>query len=348
MTIIDAHTHFIPESLDQEAPQRPEWGIEIARRDGTLWVSHEQGFAYPLDETFFGGDVKLADMDSRGLDLSVMSISPTLFFYWIGASDAASFARYANDALADVVRRAEGRLTGVATLPMQDPDAAAVELRRAVEELSLRGAHIGTSVEGTHLDDARFAPVFEAATALNVPLIVHPYYVGPRPGLEQFYLTNLFGNPLDTALCAARLIFSGAFELYPNLKLMLVHAGGFLPYQIGRLDHGWSVRPEPKEKLDRKPSEYLDRLFYDTISHHDSALTWLVQLVGDEQVLLGTDLPYDMADEDPVGRITRIALAPSSSERVMGSNAAELFGVTTEVPAGTPRELEIAGEGEGL
>jgi len=348
VTIIDAHTHFIPESLDQEAPQRPEWGIEIARRDGTLWVSHEQGFAYPLDETFFGGDVKLADMDSRGLDLSVMSISPTLFFYWIGASDAASFARYANDALADVVRRAEGRLTGVATLPMQDPDAAAVELRRAVEELSLRGAHIGTSVEGTHLDDARFAPVFEAATALNVPLIVHPYYVGPRPGLEQFYLTNLFGNPLDTALCAARLIFSGAFELYPNLKLMLVHAGGFLPYQIGRLDHGWSVRPEPKEKLDRKPSEYLDRLFYDTISHHDSALTWLVQLVGDEQVLLGTDLPYDMADEDPVGRITRIALAPSSSERVMGSNAAELFGVTTEVPAGTPRELEIAGEGEGL
>lgn len=345
MTVIDAHTHFIPELLEEEAAHRPEWGIDVTRRDGTRWVSHDQGFAYPLDETFFGGDAKLADMDGRGLDLSVMSISPTLFFYWIGASDAASFARYANDALADVVRRAEGRLTGVATLPMQDPDAAAVELRRAVEELSLRGAHIGTSVEGAYLDEPRFAPVFEAADALGVPLILHPYYVGPRPGLEPFYLTNLFGNPLDTALCASRLIFSGVFEAHPNLELILVHAGGFLPYQIGRLDHGWSVRPEPKAQLERKPSEYLDRFFYDTISHHDSALAWLVELVGDERVLLGTDLPYDMADEDPVGRITRIALAGDSSERVMGSNAAELFGIRTEAAASARGEVEIAGEG---
>ena len=345
MTIIDAHTHFIPELLEQEAPRRPEWGIEIARRDGTRWVSHEQGFAYPLDETFFGGEAKFADMDGRGLDVSVMSLSPTLFFYWIGASDAVSFARYANDALADAVRRAEGRLVGVATLPMQDPYAAAVELRRAVEELSLCGAHIGTSVEGAYLDEPRFAPVLEAADALGVPLILHPYYVGPRPGLEPFYLTNLFGNPLDTALCASRLIFSGVFEAHPNLKLILVHAGGFLPYQIGRLDHGWSVRPEPKAQLDRKPSEYLDRFFYDTISHHDSALAWLVELVGDERVLLGTDLPYDMADEDPVGRITRIALAGDSSERVMGSNAAELFGIRTEAAASARGEVEIAGEG---
>lgn len=327
MSVVDAHTHFIPASLAEEASRRPELGIEIERRDGQSWVSHEQGFAYPLDETFFGAEAKVADMDARGIDVSVMSISPTLFFYWIDAAETASFARYANDALADTVRHSDGRLVGVATLPMQDPAAAAEELRRAVDELSLRGAHIGTSVEGEYLDEARFAPLLEAAGELGVPLIVHPYYVGPAPRLEQFYLTNLFGNPLDTALCASRLILSGAFELFEDLRVMLVHAGGFLPYQIGRLDHGWAVRPEPKAQLQRKPSEYLDRFFYDTVSHHDAALAWLVDLVGDERVVLGTDLPYDMADPDPVGRVDRLQLDRDSRERVAGANAAELFGL---------------------
>jgi aminocarboxymuconate-semialdehyde decarboxylase len=344
MTVVDAHTHFIPASLGEEASRRPEWGIEIERRDGERWVRHEQGFAYPLDETFFGGEAKLADMDARGIDVSVMSISPTLFFYWIRAGDGASFARYANDALADTVRRSDGRLAGVATLPMQDPEAAAAELRRAVEELSLRGAHIGTTVEGGYLDDDRFAPLLAAADALDVPLIVHPYYVGPRPRLEQFYLTNLFGNPLDTTLCASRLIFSGAFELFGNLKVMLVHAGGFLPYQIGRLDHGWAVRPEPRVQLQRKPSEYLDRFYYDTISHHDSALAWLLELVGDDRVVLGTDLPYDMADQDPVGRVDRLPLAPASRARVAGTNATRLFGVATAAAAGAAGDGMAGGE----
>jgi aminocarboxymuconate-semialdehyde decarboxylase len=345
VTVVDAHTHFIPASLGKEASRRSEWGVEIGRRDGQAWVSHEQGFAYPLDETFFAGEAKLGDMDARGIDFSVMSISPTLFFYWIGPADAASFARYANDALAEAIRGSDGRLAGVATLPMQDPDAAAGELRRAVEELSLSGAHIGTTVEGGFLDESRFAPVLEAADALGVPLIVHPYYVGPMPRFEQFYLTNLLGNPLDTALCASRLIFSGALERFGDLKVMLVHAGGFLPYQIGRLDHGWTVRPEPKVQLERKPSEYLDRFFYDTVAHHDSALAWLVDLVGDERVVLGTDLPYDMADQDPVRRVDRLELAPESRERVAGANAAQLFGVPVEPSAGAKADVQAAGEG---
>jgi aminocarboxymuconate-semialdehyde decarboxylase len=344
VTVVDAHTHFIPASLGEDATRRPEWGIEVAPRDGQHWVTHEEGFAYPLDETFFGDAAKLADMDARGFDVSLMSISPTLFFYWIPAADGAAFARYANDALADAVRRSDGRLAGVATLPMQDPESAAAELRRAVEELSMRGAHIGTTVEGAHLDEERFAPVLEAADALGVPLIVHPYYVGPHPRLEQFYLTNLFGNPLETALCAARLIFSGTFERFPNLEVMLVHAGGFLPYQIGRLDHGWTVRPEPKVQLQRKPSEYMDRFFYDTITHHDSALAWLVELVGDSRVVLGTDLPYDMADQDPVGRLARLALTPESSAGVRGANAARLFAIAAGTTTGTAKEARMAGE----
>ena len=324
--VVDVHTHFIPPALVDEAASHPEWGVGSERRDGATWLRHEQGFAYPLDPTFAGGERKLEDMSERGIDLAVMSLSPTLFLYWIGAPAATAFARFANDALADAVRDSGGRLAGLATLPMQAPDAAAEELRRCVEELDMRGAHIGSSVEGAQLDDARFEPVLAAAEELAVPLVLHPYYVGSKPGLEDYYLTNLYGNPADTALAAARLILSGVLDRHGALDLVLVHAGGFLPYQIGRLDHGWSVRPEAQEQLERPPSEYLGRFHFDTITHHDGALRWLLELVGGERVLLGTDLPYDMGDYDPVARLDRVAPTRETRERVAGLNAAGLFG----------------------
>jgi aminocarboxymuconate-semialdehyde decarboxylase len=325
--VIDAHTHFIPPALVEEAPRRPEWGLTVEQRDGQQWLRHEQGFAYPLHATFLGGEEKLEDMRRRGIDFALLSLSPTLFLYWIGAAEAEAFARFANDALADTVERSDGRFAALATLAMQSPEAAAEELHRCVEQLGMRGAHIGTSVEGEPLDQARFAPVLEAAETLGVPLVLHPYYVGDKPGLEDYYLTNLFGNPLDTALAASRLIVSGTLERLPGLDVVLVHAGGFLPYQIGRLDHGWSVRDETSAVLERPPSEYLDRFHFDTITHHDGALRWLIELVGDERVVLGTDLPYDMADADPVGRLGRAALAHEAHENVAAANAQRLFGV---------------------
>jgi aminocarboxymuconate-semialdehyde decarboxylase len=323
--VVDVHTHFIPPALVDEAPRHPEWGIAVEARNGTSWLRHEQGFAYPLDPSFVGGRHKLADMSRRGIDLAVLSLSPTLFLYWIAAAEAEAFARFANDALAEAVRDSGGRLAGLATLPMQSPAAAAEELRRCVEQLGMRGAHIGTSVEGDQLDDQRFATVLETAEALGVPLMLHPYYVGSKPGLEDYYLTNLFGNPLDTGLAASRLILSGSLERHPGLDVVLVHAGGFLPYQIGRLDHGWSVREETRVRLERRPSEYLDRFHFDTITHHDGALSWLLELVGDERVLLGTDLPYDMGDGDPVARLDRVARSQEARDRVAGLNAARLF-----------------------
>jgi aminocarboxymuconate-semialdehyde decarboxylase len=321
--IVDTHTHFIPPALAAEAQRHPEWGVEV---DGS-WVRHAQGFAYPLDETFLGGDAKLADMDARGIDRSILSLAPTLFLYWIEAPAAEAFARFANDALAETVAASAGRLAGLGTLPMQSPEVAAAELRRCVEELGFCGAQIGTNVEADALDHPRFAPVLEAADALGVPLVLHPYYVGPKPGLEDYYLTNIAGNPLDTALAAARLIFSGTLERLPGLRPVLVHAGGFLPFQLGRLDHGWSVRPEPKERLDRPPSEYLARFHFDTITHHDGALRWLLELAGPDRVVLGTDLPFDMGDGDPVGRLDRVAPSDDVREKVACRTAERLFGL---------------------
>jgi aminocarboxymuconate-semialdehyde decarboxylase len=329
-TVIDAHTHFIPrEYLD--AADHPEWGAYVESRDGAPWIVHEQGFAYPFERTFLCEDVKFEDMRARGIDLSVASLAPSLFYYWIGAADSIAFARMANDSLAKTIAESGGKLEGVASLPMQNPEASAEELRRAVDELSLVGAQIGTSIEGEFLDHDRYSPVWEAANALEVPIILHPYYVGPRRGFEDYYLTNIFVNPMDTALAASRIIFSGILDRYPTLTFVLVHAGGFLPYQIGRLDHGWKVREEPKHRISRRPSEYLDRFYFDTITHNDSALRWLIDFVGDRSVIVGTDLPFDMADEDPLGRLDRVIDDGAQWERIAGANARTLFDLRAEL-----------------
>jgi aminocarboxymuconate-semialdehyde decarboxylase len=329
-TTIDVHTHFIPsEFLD--AADHPEWGAHVESRDGSPWIVHEQGFAYPFYRTFLCDEEKFEDMRARGIDLSVASLAPSLFYYWIDDVDAIAFARLANDSLAKAVAESGGRIEGVASLPMQDPEASAEELRRAVEELSLVGAQIGTTIEGDYLDNDRYSPVWEAADSLKTPIILHPYYVGPRRGFEDYYLTNIFVNPMDTALAASRIIFSGILDRFASLTFVLVHAGGFLPYQIGRLDHGWNVRGEPKERISRRPSDYIDRFYFDTITHNDSALRWLIDLVGDRRVVMGTDLPFDMADEDPLGRLDRVLDDGVERERVTASNARALFGLHDEL-----------------
>jgi aminocarboxymuconate-semialdehyde decarboxylase len=321
--VIDVHTHFIPPEL-YEAAHHPEWGTRIENRDGLPWVVHMEGFAYPFDPTFLCGDAKFEDMRRRGIDRSLISLAPTLFYYWIPVPDAVMFARLANDSLAKAVAESGGKLLGLASLPMNDPEASSNELRRAIEDLGMVGAQIGTTIEGDYIDGDRFLPVWETANELNVPLVLHPYYVGPKVGYEDYYLTNIFVNPMDTALAASRIIFSGLLERFPTVNLMLVHAGGFLPYQMGRLDHGWDVRKEPKQKISARPSEFLNRFYMDTITHNDSALGWLIRHVGSERVVLGSDLPFDMADEDPVGRLDRVA-DEAARERISFANAVELF-----------------------
>ena len=200
-----------------------------------------------------------------------------------------------NDCLAEFASASGGRIVGLASVPLQDPESAARELRRAIEELGFRGAQIGTSVEGVPLDDARYAVFFKEASELHVPLMIHPYAVGKRERMEDFQLNNLVGNPMDTCLSAARLILSGFLDRYPELKIILPHGGGYLPYQIGRLDRGYFARPG-KNLCEHAPSEYLKRFYFDTILFDPKPLKFLFDLVGAERLMVGTDLPFDVAD----------------------------------------------------
>jgi aminocarboxymuconate-semialdehyde decarboxylase len=325
--VVDVHCHFVPPDLVGELAAAPVHGVSLEQRDGARWLSHRQGYAYPLHDEFLGGEAKLADMDRRGIDVSLLSIAPPLLHYDLGPDEGEAFARRVNDALAKAAAGSSGRLPAVATVPLQDPERAARELRRAVEELGAVGVEIGATMEGRQLDDDAFLPFWEAADSLAVPVILHPYYVGPKPGLTDYYLTNLYGNPLETGLAALRLIFSGLLDRLARLRILLVHAGGFLPYQVGRYDHGWRVRQEPKRNILRPPSEYLDRFYFDTITHDDHFLGSLTELVGPEHVLLGTDLPFDMSDPEMVDRVGRVASSEEERRRIVGGNAIDLFGI---------------------
>jgi aminocarboxymuconate-semialdehyde decarboxylase len=307
--------------------------------DGVEWMVHRQGFRYPVQPAFHDVEARLASMDERRIDQAVVSIAPPLLLYWADPDGTAAFCRQANDSLARFAASSGGRITAVATLPMQDPDAAIHELHRAVGELGMRGAEIGPNVEDVFLDHPAVRPVLHAAQALGVPLILHPYYVGPREGLGEFYLTNLIGNPLATTVCAARLILGGVLDELDRLELVLMHGGGYLPYQIGRLDHGHQVRPEAKASR-RPPSAYLDRFTYDTILHAPAPLRFLVDLVGADRVAFGTDFPFDMGAGPFDEQVAGAGLDQRELDAVAWRTAARLFRLAPEAGVGATERSE--------
>ena len=314
---VDVHTHVIPLAILREA--RGAHGIfGVRERDGRF--VHPEGFTAPLTDDFYESEAILARMDGMGIGVSVLSLSPTMFFYEQPAAEAIGFARLANDAIAELAAE-DDKLRAIAQLPMQAPDAAAAELERAVLELGMCGALIGTNVGSRSLDEAAFDPVFASAERLGVPIELHPYFTGPKPRLEPFYFTNTIGNPLDTCVAAARLIHAGTLDRFPELRLVLVHGGGYLPYQLGRLDKAWSVRAEPRSAIVQPPSTYLRRFWIDTLTHSEVALRFLSQLIGTDRLLVGTDLPYDMADASPLEAIRSVGLDPD----VPGATALGLF-----------------------
>lgn len=301
-----------------------------ARIEGTgstRRVVHDQGYAYPLLEEFTDPAAKLGAMDRKGIEISLLSPPPPLFYYWADAETGARTARLVNDGIASLVEAEPSRLRGMATVPLQDVGAAVEELERVVSVYGFRAVEIGTSVEGAQLADEAFKPFLRRAGELGVLLLAHPYYVGAKQSLEDYYLTNLLGNPYDSTVMIANLMFSGVLDELPGLKLCVAHGGGFAPYQIGRLDHGHRVRSEPREHTETAPSELLGRLFFDTVTFNPRALRYLVDLVGAEQVALGSDAPFDMGDEDPRSTVTSVpGLSERERETILSGTARRLLG----------------------
>ena len=321
---IDIHAHFVPEEYLRliEAEGKPH-GLRLRPGpNGPLIVAGQVAFG-PIAVLYHDLGMRLKEMDAQGVAVHALSLMPPMV-YWADGALGNRLARLVNDAMAGASRAHPERFVFFATLPMQDPEAAVNEVSRAVNQLGGRGVYLGTNVRGKELSDPSFLPVFERIDALRVPIFLHPLNVIGVQRLTSYYLHNLLGNPFDTAVAAANIIFSGLLDRFPKLKICLPHAGGALPYLIGRLNHGWKVRQECKA-LKKPPSSYLRRFTYDTISHAPESLSYLIDLVGADQVMLGSDYCFDMGYERPVKAVTALKLSRADQEKILGGNAARLL-----------------------
>lgn len=324
--IIDVHAHYVPRSfLEAIEKEGAPYGASL-RRDGgdpTILVA---GRPYgPITRHYYETKPRLKDMDKARVDMQVLSLNPPMV-YWADPALAGRLARLYNDELAATVAGCPGRLAGLATLPLQDVPAAITEMEWAIRQLGLRGVYIGSNVRGKDLDHPDLLPFFAKAEALRAPVFIHPIDVVGGERLRSYYLHNGLGNPFDTALAAARLIFGGVLDRFPRLQVCLAHAGGALPYLIGRLDRVYRVRKEARAGVRRPPTAYIRRLYYDTITHHGQALRYLVSLVGADRVALGSDYRFDMGLTDPAGAVQAIRpLARADRSAILGGAAAKLL-----------------------
>ena len=324
---VDIHAHFVPEGYLRliETEGEPH-GVRLRHGpDGPVIMVGHIPFG-PISPRYHDLDLRLRAMDTQGVTVHALSLMPPMV-YWADEALGVRLARLVNEAMAEAARAHPGRLVGLATLPMQAPEASVAEAERAVRELGCRGVYLGTNVRGRDLDDPAFLPVFEKIAALGLPIFLHPINVLGGERLGQYYLHNLLGNPFDTAVAAARLVYGGVLDRFPALRVCLPHAGGALPYLLGRLDRGHAVRPECRH-LPRPPSAYLPHFFFDTISHAPEALRYLISVAGADRVMLGSDYCFDMGYDDPVGALDTVRpLSRGDRERILGGNALALLGV---------------------
>lgn len=325
---IDVHAHILTdETMALINKAAPSLAIKLTPIDQDISVLEVNGVPYkPFPRGGWDVEQRLKDMDFSEVGAQVLSITPQTFLYGIDASLNATVAALQNDQIAKTVKAQPDRFYGIATLPMQAPDKAAAELRRAMRTLGLKGAQIGSNVNGRNLDDPSFEPLWEAANELKALIMVHPTQVAAADRLKSYYLTNLIGNPLNSTIAVASLVFGGVVARYPDIKFFFVHGGGFAPWQAGRFSHGWHVRPEPQAKLKVAPDASLATLYYDTILHARPQLECLLSLVGTSRVVLGSDYPYDMGTFECARQVTALAIPDADKAKILNRTPLTLLG----------------------
>jgi aminocarboxymuconate-semialdehyde decarboxylase len=324
---IDTHTHVLADATIKLLQKEiPSLNLRLTPIDGDNAVLEVAGVAYrPFPRG--GHDIarRFADMDAAEVDMHILAGAPQTWLYGQEASVGIAASAIQNDEMARLVKEHPDRFAAIATLPMQAPDKAADELRRAMTKLGMHGAMIGSNIHGKNLDDPSFEPLWAAAEELDAFMVIHPGNVAGADRLKSYYLGNLIGNPLDTTIAAACLIFGGVLERHPKLNFVMVHGGGFIPYQGARWVHGWQVRPEPKLHLKHSPEAYLDRFLYDTILHSKTTLEFLISSVGADRVFLGSDYPYDMGMMDCARHVRSLGIAAADRDTILGGHAARIL-----------------------
>lgn len=315
---IDVHNHAIPEPAVELLRTDPAFRTTV-EGDRVHGGNHVDFTLFP---SFRDPDAKLRELESKKLEGAVISAAPPLFFYDVDAEAGEAMATATNQGLREFAATHPDRYRWMAHVPMAAPDRAAAVLEDAVRAGAV-GVEIATNVAGGRLDEDRYEPFWAAAERLRTPVLIHPAYNEPHRGLGAYYLQNVIGNQLETTVAIERLIAAGVLERHPGLRVVLVHAGGYFPFQAGRLRHARTVRPE-LEGTPEDPWRYLGQIMVDTITHDREALGYLIARCGAENVVMGTDLPFDMATPSPVDALDE-ATDARTARAIAEDNPARLY-----------------------
>ena len=327
MKVIDMHTHIVPKGFIDLLGIK-DFSATIKKDDKGDYISFSTGGRHPYAPCFYDMEERIKDMDEGNIDIQGISISPRLFYYEYPINIAEEVATVCNNEIYKITEDYRDRFFGIGTVPLQDTGAAVRELKRISREFGFRSVQIGTEINGKTIAEPELIPFYEVAEEENITILIHPFAYGEQKFMDKYYLNNLIGNPLYTTLAAAHLIFGGILEKFPGLKFVLCHGGGFLPYQIGRFDHGYIERKEPKTNIDKLPSFYYEKNFYfDTVLHNNKALQCLIDLAGSDRVMLGSDYPYDMADHTPYSTVRSLNLSDKDMTKIVYENTQIVFDI---------------------
>jgi aminocarboxymuconate-semialdehyde decarboxylase len=335
--VVDLHCHYLNPQVNAKTAH-----LNAAKYDATVIYANQLTNDTNVKQMatrapkLAGVTERLKDMDRMGVDIQAVSPAPYHFFYFTEPDYGAELAREVNEGIAAVVAGNPDRFVGLGSVPLQNADLAVRELDHAVKNLGLRGVEICTNVNGKNLTDPSLGleKFFARCAELGVLVFMHPLGYSDGERLRNHYFNNVIGNPLESTVAVSHLIFDGVMARHPKLKVLVAHGGGFIAHYWARMDHAWRARPDTRTVIKRKPSSYLEKFYFDTITHDPVMVKRLFDRFGADHVILGTDYPYDMADDDPLGTIAEIKRLPKADrELVVGGNAARLLKIKQPKPA---------------
>ena len=304
MANVDLHSHVIPPAIIDAAKKDPHrFGITVTERDGKLFLDRPGHRAIPVSQAFYDVEAKIDAMNRMKVDISALSVAPPAFFYSLSPEAGLAAARINNDGIAQMVAAHPARLRGMATLPMQDADAAIVELERVVKTYGFKAVNLA-HIEGRQLSDPSFRAVLKTIAQLKCLLFAHPYTCVAKGGMDAYNLMILLGYPLDTTIMVVHLMLSGALDELPDLQILIPHGGGLFPIRSGASPTGYKMHSDLRNKCRKTPpDQLLKRFYFDALTHSGQSVRHLIETVGADRIVIGTDHPYDAGLDQPIAAL---------------------------------------------
>lgn len=329
MLKIDVHSHILPRDWPDLAKKYGDNRFPVmTHSDGHNRIYKDGRFFREVWDSAFDPVTRINEYKQHGVDVQVISTVPVLFSYWAPGSQALDLHRHLNDHTAGVCRDHPASVAGLGTVPLQSPTLAIQELERCIEQLDLSGVQVGSHCNQWNLDAPELFPFFEAAADLGAAIMVHPWDMMGFDTMPKYWMPWLVGMPAEQSRAACSLIFGGVLERLPKLRVMMAHGGGSFPFTIGRIEHGFRMRPDLVAVDNaRNPREYFKQLYFDSCVHDPQALTYLLDVVGHDRVMLGTDYPFPLGEQEPGSGIESLKLDTEAAARLMHGTALEWLGL---------------------